>query len=187
MGRSEVEQLRRRLAHLEAEYARVCDQVAKESSASETVLPGLFLCVRVGKASLLVPASMVGEVVRVVACAPVPAAAAHVLGSFLYRGTPAVAIDLARLFGSELEHSVDARMLVLQGSQVVGLVVERVSSLVSDPVIADWNLHKDELKHCGGGEFVSGLCHTEGAIVPLLNVERVLAGADVPGAEVPAA
>lgn len=176
MGQPETQTLRRRLGDLEAEYARLCARLSEASGAGETLLPGLFLCVEVGEAVMLVPASMVVEVARLVACEPIGGAPAHVLGSFLYRGASAVAIDLARLFGSGREPSLDARMLVLQTSRSVGLVVDRVSSLVRDPAAADWSQLQGELGRWGGSEFVSGLCRHGESIVPLLNVSRVLEG-----------
>lgn len=177
MSQSDTQALRRRLGQLEAEHARTCAELATGGGGGETRLSGLFLVVEVFGGPMLVPAAMVAEVVRVVACTPLAGAPAHLLGSFLYRGTQAVAIDLSRLLGSAREPSVEARMLVLSTSRPVGLVVERVSSLQSDPAVADWSQLEGERGRWAGSALVSGLCRAGASIAPLLDVSRVLEGA----------
>jgi purine-binding chemotaxis protein CheW len=72
-------------------------------------------------------------VVRLVATAPLAGASPHVLGGFLCRGTPVVAVDLAALLGVAREPSLDAQIAIVPGDPTVGLVVDGIEGLVEGP------------------------------------------------------
>ena len=89
--------VQRRLASLESEVAQLRQELA--ALGREQLLPGLFLTVEVAGALALLPTEAVQEVVRLVELSPLPSAPAHVVGTFLYRGAPAVVVDLSVLLG----------------------------------------------------------------------------------------
>jgi purine-binding chemotaxis protein CheW len=103
-----------------------------------TRLPGVHLVARAAGGRVLVPGNRVAEVARLVACDPVPGAPAAVIGSFVWRGRPALALDLgARLGGPACGDSLDAMMVILDGSPTVALLVDDICELVEDPAVAE--------------------------------------------------
>src|SRR5262245_1768483 len=102
--------MRRRLFDLEKEASRLYAELATLKSDH---LPGTYVIADAGPHSVLLPATAVCELVRLVDCNPLPHAPEHVLGTFLYRGTVVVVIDLARYLGSPHEPRLDAHVIVL--------------------------------------------------------------------------
>ncbi|WNZ64719.1 chemotaxis protein CheW [Myxococcus sp. MxC21-1] len=92
-----------RLSQLEEEQAQLRQELA--SLAGELRLPGMYLAVDAAGTSALMDAETVQEVVRLVELEPLPGAPAHVAGTFVYRGSPAVVVDLAALLGVKREAS----------------------------------------------------------------------------------
>lgn len=100
-------------------------------------LPGLHLAVGVGRARLLVPSARVGEVALRVALDQVPGAPAWLAGSFLWRGRPALAVDLAVRLGGPPCQGRDAMLVILDGEPPVALLVDEVLGLVEDPLLVE--------------------------------------------------
>ena len=137
-------------------------------------LPGLFVLVDIGAQVAALPSSMVLEVVRLVKTTPLPESPAHVLGSFVYRGEPALALDLKRYLGlTETEPDVDAHMVVLSTSPTVALVVDRVRALVDAPKVAE---APEGAPRWFNSPLVAALCHAEGELVAVLRVETLIDG-----------
>src|SRR5262249_21751592 len=127
--------VRRRLFELEREAAKLYGELATLRGSER--LPGTYLLVDVGQQSMLLPASAVCEIVRVVDYTPLPNAPPHILGTFLYRGTVVVVIDLARYLGTAHEIPLDAHVIVLASSRPVALLADQVRTLVDSPTVAE--------------------------------------------------
>jgi purine-binding chemotaxis protein CheW len=169
--------LRKRLGELEAELVKA--QAALAALGVGEPLPGLYLVLDIAGTSAVVPAAMVSEIVRLVDFTPVPRAPSHVLGTFLYRGEPAVAVDLAGVVGQQRQPSLDAHVVVLSTSRRIGLVVDRVRTLVEAPVVADSSEDDGTLTGWLGSPLVAGLCRSERGLMPLLDVQPLLEGVDL--------
>jgi purine-binding chemotaxis protein CheW len=97
-----------------------------------------------------------------------------VLGTFVYRGEPALAVDLKRYLGlSEGEPDLDAHMVVLASARPMALVVDRVRALVEAPRVAE---APAEASSWLSSPLVAALCHAEGNLVAVLRVEPLLEG-----------
>ncbi len=125
--------VQKRLTALEEELARLRRELT--TLGVEQRLPGLYLTVEVAGAAALLPADAVLEVVRLVAIEPLPVAAPHVVGTMLYRGIPAVVVDLALMLGSRRTPELDAHLVICGGTRTVGLLVDRVRDLVESPLL----------------------------------------------------
>jgi purine-binding chemotaxis protein CheW len=130
-------------------------------------LPGLHLVAKVSGQALLVPGTRIAEVARFVACDPIPGAAAWVLGGFVWRGQPAIAVDLGRRLGGARAASLDAMMVILDGAPTVALVVEKVGALAEDPILTE-----HEAGGAGAGLW-AGSCRVGEEAVPLLAPEAL--------------
>lgn len=160
--------LRRRLHELETELVQAQAELAALGVGEP--LPGVYVVFDVGALSAAVPAALVFEIVRLVEFTPLPQAPAHVLGSFLYRGEPAVGVDLAALVGHPRLASLDAHVVVLATERRIGLVVDRVRTLVEAPVVADPSEEEDAKVGRWGSRLVVGLCRSGDELLPLLDV-----------------
>ncbi|MGI5862917.1 MAG: chemotaxis protein CheW [Myxococcales bacterium] len=159
--------LRRRLHELEAELVRT--QAELVALGVGEPLPGVYVVFDVGPLSAVLPAALVFEIVRLVEFTPLPQAPAHVSGSFLYRGEPAVGIDLATLVGHPRLAPLDAHVMVLATERRIGLVVDRVRTLVEAPVVADPSEDDGQIGRWGS-RLVAGLCRSGEELLPLLDV-----------------
>jgi purine-binding chemotaxis protein CheW len=130
-------------------------------------LPGLHLVARVSGQALLVPGSRIAEVARLVACDPIPGAAGWMLGGFVWRGRPAVAVDLGRRLGGARAASLDAIMVILDGAPTVALVVEEVGELAEDPMLAE-----NDAGGAGASPW-AGSCRVGDEVLPLLAPEAI--------------
>jgi purine-binding chemotaxis protein CheW len=164
-------ELLQRLRELEGEL--VDAQAALAALGPDEKLPGLYLVVESAGQSAALPASMVSEIVRLVELTPLPDAPAQILGSFVYRGEPTVAVDLGTLLGARGAPSLDSHVVVLATAQRVGLVVDRVRTLVEAPAIADASEDDGTLGRWGS-RLISGLCRTEEGLLPLLKLDALL-------------
>lgn len=128
-------------------------------------LPGLHLAVGLSSGRLLVPCARVAEIARVVACDPIPGAPPWVLGAFVWRGRPAVAVDLDARLGGAAASSLEAIMVILDGAPTVAVVVPEVLGLVEDPLLAD------DPQVASGSRLVLGACRVGDEAVPVLAPE----------------
>jgi purine-binding chemotaxis protein CheW len=158
-----------RLHRLEAELARAHGELA---ALGGQALPGLHLIIEAAGRRALLSGSRVQEIVRLVATEPLPGAAEHVLGTFVCRGVPVLAVDLAALLGVHRAPPLDAQITILTGEPVVGLVVDRVHGLVDSPL-----LHRSGGTAPGweGSWLVAGLCLHGDGVLPLLDPAPILA------------
>ncbi|MBF5041411.1 chemotaxis protein CheW [Aggregicoccus sp. 17bor-14] len=163
--------VQRRLAALESEVAQLRQELA--GLGREQVLQGLFLTVEVAGALALLPTEAVQEVVRLVELSPLPAAPEHVAGTFLYRGAPAVVVDLAVLLGVRREPELDAHLVVCGGARPVALLVDRVRDIVEQPTLVDAAAEGERTAWDRTG-LMAGLCRTPAGLVPLLRASTVL-------------
>jgi purine-binding chemotaxis protein CheW len=163
--------VQRRLASLESEVAQLRQELV--TLGREQVLPGLFLTVEVAGALALLPTEAVQEVVRLVEISPLPAAPAHVVGTFLYRGAPAVVVDLAVLLGVRREPELDSHLVVCGGARPVALLVDRVRDIVEQPMLVDGAAAGESAAWDRTG-LMAGLCRTPAGLVPLLRASTVL-------------
>ena len=162
--------LRRRLREIEDELARA--QAEYCALAVGEPLPGLHLVIGAAGYRALLPAAPVHEIVRLVALDPLPDAAPHVAGAFVFRGRPVLALDMASALGVSREPPLDAQILILQGAPHVGLVVDRVEALVESPLLVD----EQGVEDGGNGEawrrsgLTVGLCRIDAGLFPLLGI-----------------
>lgn len=138
-------------------------------------LEGLHLVVSTAGRRALLPTSRVVEVVRLVATRPIAGAPAHVLGTFLCRGEPVVAIDVAALLGEAREPPLDAQIALLAGAPAVGLVLDSIERIVDGPLLFDGDAVQATPEGWRGSPLLAGLCVDAGEILPLLDVGLVAA------------
>lgn len=167
---SRRESLRRRLAELEGELAQVHDALV--SLGAGEPLPGLYLLAEAAGRRALIPAAMAQEIVRLVAFAPVPGSRPEVLGSFLWRGQPVVALDLASFLGVEREPSLDAHVVILGGSRSCGIVVDAVRTLIESPVMVERG-GEGGLADWSRSGIAAGFCRVGEEILPLVSIQAL--------------
>ncbi|MCY1076620.1 chemotaxis protein CheW [Archangium lansingense] len=165
--------VQKRLALVEEEIVRLRRELA--TLGVDQRLPGLYLTVEVAGSTALLPVEAVMEVVRLVAIEPLPAALPHVRGTMLYRGTPAVVVDLAALLGVRREPDLDAHLVICGGSRTVALLVDRVRDLVESPVLVEGAVSGEATNPWDGTGLMAGLCRTPEGIRPLLRASAILA------------
>ena len=165
-------ELRERLERLESELTGLHTELAKLGTG--TALPGLYLLVEAAGFAAALPSAMVSEIVRLVETSPLPQSPPHVLGTFVYRGEPVVAVDLARCLGAPpREPDVDAHMVVLSTARPVALVVDRVRALAEAPLVAE---APKEAASWLSSPLVAALCRAESELIPVLRTELLLDG-----------
>jgi len=156
-----------RQRELEDEIQRAQSELA---ALGGEALPGLHLVVRAAGRRALVASTRVREVVRLVETRPMPGAPAHVLGTFLCRGLPVIAVHLGMaLGGSARPPGLDAQIAVLAGAPAVGLVLERIEGLVDGPRLHEGDRTAGTPEAWRGSPLVAGLCVHEGEVLPLLD------------------
>ncbi len=153
------------LRAVEREWARVRAGLAELGPGER--LPGLDLVVGLAQGRFLLPCDRVAEVARVVACDPVAGAPPWVLGTFVWRGRPAVAVDLGARLGGAPASSLEAMMVILDGTPTLALVVAEIRGLAEDPVLAE------TAREPGVERFVLGACRVDDGAVPVLAPERL--------------
>jgi purine-binding chemotaxis protein CheW len=167
-------------AALVAEVRRLGGALARAQAAlladGGEAVPGVHLLVEAAGRRALLPTARVVEVVRLVALAPLPGAPAHVLGTFVCRGAPVVAVDLATLLGAPRPPALDAQIAVVGGAPAVGLVVDRVARLVDSPRLFEGDVAAGMPEAWRGSTLVAGLCVDEGEVLPLLDPAPLVEG-----------
>ena len=168
------EALHRRMRELAGELARLQGDLVALGPGQR--LPGLYLVVEAGGQRALLPASHVQEIVRLVPFSPVPEGPPHALGSFVCRGQPVLALDLAACLGSRREPDLDAHVVVFSASPPFGLLVDGVLSTVEAPLLLEGG-------DAGAGDWcdtrlVAGLCRMDDGIVPLLGMAALARSAE---------
>lgn len=166
--------LRKRLAALDAERERL--QAELLALGPGEPLPGMHLAVEVAGRRALLPASRVLEVVPLVPFSPLPRAVPHASGAFVYRGRPAVALDLGSLAGTPRAPDLDAHLVVMSSARPFALLVDRVRPLAQPPVVAPGDA--DAGDSWRGSPLVAALCRCGDEVLPLLAtsaLERALA------------
>jgi purine-binding chemotaxis protein CheW len=141
-------------------------------------LPGLHLVFEVAGRRALLASRRVVEVVQLVATTPLPGAPPHVLGTFLYRGGPVVAVDLAMLLGVSRLPGLDAQILILAGAPPVGLVVDKIERLSDAPRLFAGDASAAMPESWRGSPFVAGLCVEQGEVLPLVDPRPILASVE---------
>ncbi|MCY1015204.1 chemotaxis protein CheW [Pyxidicoccus sp. MSG2] len=165
-----------RLSELEAEQARLRRELV--SLAGELRLPGMYLTIDAASTSALLAADSVQEVVRLVEMEPLPGAPPHIAGTFVYRGSPAVVVDLAALMGVRRVPDLDAHLVICKGARTVAVLVDRVRDLVESPVLVDGTLDGTEALPWDATGLMAGLCRTPEGVRPLLRTSAVLVGSE---------
>jgi purine-binding chemotaxis protein CheW len=158
-----------RLKRLEDELTQAQGELAAIGGEE---LPGLHLVVEAAGRRGLLAAGRVQEIVRLVATEPIAGAPPSILGTFICRGAPVVAVDLAALLGLQREPALDAQIAILAGTPAVGLVFDRIRGLHERPV-----LHAaghEEIPGWEGSRLVAGLCTAGGEVLPLLDPAPVI-------------
>ncbi|HSN90638.1 MAG TPA: chemotaxis protein CheW [Anaeromyxobacteraceae bacterium] len=156
-----------RLRHLEDEIQRAQAELAAMGGEA---LPGLHLVVEAGGRRALLAVTRVQEIVRLVAMEPLSGAPPEVRGTFVCRGLPVVAVDLAAYAtGPRPEPALDAQVIVLAGAPAVGLVVDRIAGLVDGPRLFGGDADAATPEGWRGSRLLAGLCLHEGAVLPLLD------------------
>ncbi|MET0404240.1 MAG: chemotaxis protein CheW [Cystobacter sp.] len=164
--------VQKRLLVLEEEIVRLRRELT--TLGVDQRLPGLYLTVEVAGATALLPVEAVLEVVRLVAIEPLPAALPHVRGTMLYRGTPAVVVDLAAMLGVHREPELDAHLVICAGSRMVAVLVDRVRDLIESPVLVDASSDGELPSAWDRTGLMAGLCRTAEGIRPLLRASAIL-------------
>lgn len=129
-------------------------------------LPGLHLVVGVAGGRALLPGARIAEIARIVACDRIPGSAPWLLGGFVWRGRPALAIDLGARLGGAPASSLDAIMVILDGAPTVALVVDEVRGLAEDPLLAD-RVAGEEAR----SPLVIGACRVDDDALPVVAPE----------------
>jgi purine-binding chemotaxis protein CheW len=156
-----------RLRRLEGEIQQAQAELAAMGGGE---LPGLHLALEVAGRRALLPIARVQEIVRLVAVQPLPGAPPQVLGTFVCRGVPVVALDLAvAIGGGARELALDAQVVVLAGVPTLGVVVDRIGGLVDGPRVFEGDAAAATPEGWAGSRLVAGLCVHDGAVLPLLD------------------
>jgi purine-binding chemotaxis protein CheW len=175
-----LDDLLARAARLERELFDL--ERALASAGAGTPRPGLHLVVEAGGHLALLEARAVVQIARVVEFTPIPGAPAAVLGGFVRRGRPAVAVDLARALGVAREPDLDAHLVIVDGARLLGVVVDRVQHVIEAPARAD--PRAERVLPRLGDDLATSWCHLDGRLLPLIDGEalaRLAAGGDPEG------
>jgi len=142
-------------------------------------LPGVHLVIEAAGCRALLSSNRVVEVVRLVATTPVPGAARHVHGTFLWRRTPVIAVDLRKLLGAADEPGLEAQMVILTGSPCLALVVDHVPRLLEDPKLFEGEVAAGLAAGLRDCRLVVGLCLDGEEVLPVIDptpIQAELAG-----------
>ena len=164
-----VEGLLERAARLERELLELERQLV--GTGVRTPRTGLHLVVEVGGDRALIEARTVLQITRLVEFTPIPGAPPAVLGGFVRRGEPGVAVDLARLLGAVREPEVDAHLVIAGGARMLGVLVDRVRNVVEAPPRID--PRAERLLPAFRAELVAAWCDVGGSLLPVVTLEAI--------------
>lgn len=160
-----LEKLLKRAAELEHELLEVERMLGVAGVG--TVRPGAHLVVEAGGHHALIEAAGVVQIARIVEFTPIAGAAGAVLGGFVWRGRPGIALDLALILGSSREPELDAHFIVVGGARLLGILVDRVRHVVEAPVRVD--AATEQVLPGFRSEIIAGWCDVGGWILPLVS------------------
>lgn len=131
-----------------------------------------------------VPVGRVQEILDLRPVAPLPGTPAHLLGVIDLRGANVPVVDLRRLLGRpDAEDTAQSRILVVQ---VVHEAAQIVLGIKTDRVIEVTALDEPELKPLAEadllrwtGSAVAGIARCRGAVVSVLDLDRLFARPDI--------
>lgn len=131
-------------------------------------------CFRLGEDLYAADIMRIKEIIRLQKLASLPKSPGFVEGVLNLRGTVIPVVDLRKRFDLPVApHNRDTRLLIVKvGSQVLGLVVDEVTEVISVPV----RDIKQPPRVAGGvgAEYLVGVCLAGDAMVMLLNLDRIL-------------
>ena len=131
---------------------------------------------KIDKSEYALPVSNVGEILRMVAIAPVPETPAWLPGVINLRGRVIPVIDLrARLGMPTVPVGINTPILVAEAEgQTVGLVADSVTELLTVPL--DAVEPPDEL--AGHGNTVESVARAGDRLILIFDLERVCSGSE---------
>lgn len=131
---------------------------------------------RIEKSEYALPVANVGEILRMVAIAPVPEAPAWLPGVINLRGKVIPVIDLRiRLGLPSVPVGLNTPIIVAETEgQMVGLVADSVSELLSVPLDA---IEPPDAR-IGASRAVESVARAGGRLILIFDLERVCAGSD---------
>ncbi len=120
----------------------------------------------------------VQEVLRYTEIAPVPGAPTYVLGIINLRGNVVTVLDTRQRFGlPEGEVTEQTRIVIIEAEQhVVGILVDSVSEVVylrESEIEATPNVGSDD-----SAKFIQGVCHKNDELMILVDLNKLLSGAE---------
>ncbi|HEY6872602.1 MAG TPA: chemotaxis protein CheW [Geobacteraceae bacterium] len=131
-------------------------------------------CFRLGEDLYAADIMRIKEIIRLQKLANLPKSPPFVEGVLNLRGTVIPVVDLRKRFDLPVtSHGRDTRLLIVTvGGQLLGLVVDEVSEVISVPV-------KDikpppHVAHGVGAEYLVGVCLVKDSLIMLLNLDRIL-------------
>lgn len=131
-------------------------------------------CFRLGEDLYAADIMRIKEIIRLQKLANLPKSPTFVEGVLNLRGAVIPVIDLRKRFDLPVtSHDRDTRLLIVTvGRQVVGLVVDEVTEVLSVPV----RDIKQPPRVAGGigAEYLVGVCLAKDSLIMLLNLDRIL-------------
>lgn len=131
-------------------------------------------CFRLGEDLYAADIMRIKEIIRLQKLANLPKSPTFVEGVLNLRGAVIPVIDLRKRFDLPvISHDRDTRLLIVTvGRQVVGLVVDEVTEVISVPV----RDIKQPPRVAGGigAEYLVGVCLAKDSLIMLLNLDRIL-------------
>jgi chemotaxis signal transduction protein len=169
-----AQELRRRLRDLEHQLAGVRQELAKVSPGEK--MSGLQTLIDTDGARCVLSAAGILEIGPLVHFTKVPSAPPHVLGTLIGRGIPTLAVHLGSLLAQvKSEPGWYSKLVILHGSRRIALVVDRITALTQAPLLSaegDLSAAAERLRRA---ELVAGYCRVEQEVLPILQVEPIIA------------
>jgi purine-binding chemotaxis protein CheW len=139
-----------------------------------TAAPTQLVVFRIEKSEYALPVGNVGEILRMVAIAPVPEAPEWLPGVINLRGRVIPVINLRKRLGlPEVEVGLNTPIIVAEHEgQMVGLVADAVTELLTVP--ADWVEPPDA--RVGSANAVEAVARAGERLILIFDLDRVCAG-----------
>lgn len=158
-----------------------------KSAASFTQDGNQYLTFSLGRETYGIEILRVQEIRGYSPATPIPNSPSWVRGVMNLRGTIVPVVDLRAKLGLELAQYGRFTVIIVVnvGTRVIGLIVDAVSDVLSfSPEDVQ---PAPDLGGSGDGRFARGIAHVQEALVVLLDLERVLGGAELETTSVPTA